>query len=418
VSAFFNSLSPATPAPNDGYAQYRDTGLLYGDSNPFAEQMAFNPTLNLNGENPSALAVNTAGETFTNSALKQAGGALGGGSVILGTAPAPAPIVGVPSRTADQTQTDPGLFESALNWLIPTANAAETPPTTTNASNSLRQQGYQVETYIDAEGRRNMRVIGGGVNLTGSPVAPALAETTVPPLLRAATDGFDPLAAYSSGGQQFNVVTGQMERLPTTTTADNAFAADMDRRLQTSVSAQAITPAPQGSTFFSGLGYVNLNGQGQPAQNSSKPENSSTPETADQLGRYLDTANTVLIGTGIAANITEMKFMDGTSWLANNGQRYSLTFRGNQYVGGWKTALEMSDAAHNLGTGVLIFGTLVSAAQGIDAYKQGDSFGVAKSTMDVGVGAAAWAIGGKIGNYVLGIPYATLSLLLHSDDLQ
>ena len=157
---------------------------------------------------------------------------------------------------------------------------------------------------------------------------------------------------------------------------------------------------------------MNLDGQAQSDQNISKPE------SADQLARYLDTANTVTVGAGLAANITEMKYMDSASWLANNGLRYSVDFKGNQYVGGWSTANEIADAARNLGTGAFFFGSAVSGYQLYDAYKQGDSFGVAKSGMDLGVGAAAWAIGGRIGNYVLGIPYATLNLLLHSDDLQ
>jgi LysM repeat protein len=165
VSGLFNSSTPTTPTtiPNDGYAKYRDTGFLYENGSPFAEQLAFNPTLNLNGENASAPPINTAGETLTNSALTQARGAVGGGDVTLGTAPAP--IVGVPSRTADQTQTDPGLFESALNWLIPTANAAEFPPL------RLRTE-YPANGSIVVKSNEPGTVILGGEGITIVPLTP------------------------------------------------------------------------------------------------------------------------------------------------------------------------------------------------------------------------------------------------------
>jgi hypothetical protein len=166
-------LTPSSTgtAANDGFAQYRDTSLLYANGSPFAEQMAFNPTLDLNGENASAPPINTAGESLTNSALTQASGAMGGGSVILGTAPAPAPIVGVSPRAVDQTQTDPGLFESALNWLIPTANAAEFPPLQIRAE-------YPANGTIVVKSNEPGTVIIGG---EGATIAPLTQNPAVQP---------------------------------------------------------------------------------------------------------------------------------------------------------------------------------------------------------------------------------------------
>jgi hypothetical protein len=192
VSAFFNSLSPATPAPNDGYAQYRDTGLLYGDSNLFAEQMAFNPTLNLNGENASAPPINTAGESLTNSALSQASGAMGGGGGMLSLAAA-------------------GFSGGAM------AKAA----------------------YLAQRMREGAIVAAGdgpGIVIIGEPTVEA-------------ANGANRINEQAQGEAAQQAIQAQQQ-----TSADNAFSADMDRRLQ--MSPLSTAPGQGGSVFIPGIGSV------------------------------------------------------------------------------------------------------------------------------------------------------------------
>jgi LysM repeat protein len=194
VSGLFNSSTPTTPTtiPNDGYAKYRDTGFLYENGSPFAEQMAFNPTLNLNGENPSAPAINMAGESLGNSALAQASGAMGGGGGIFGLAAA-------------------GFSGGAM------AKAAY-----------LAQR--MREGAIIATGD------GPGIVIIGDPTVEA-------------ANGANRVNEQAQGEAAQQAIQAQQQ-----TSADNAFSADMDRRLQ--MSPLSTDPGQGGSVFIPGIGSV------------------------------------------------------------------------------------------------------------------------------------------------------------------
>ena len=143
----------------------------------------------------------------------------------------------------------------------------------------------------------------------------------------------------------------------------------------------------------------------------------SQPSQPGSLSTYLDLAGRTIGGAGVGAEATALKYFNDTSWLANNGERYSLNARGNQYYGGYKEARAMSSAAHDLGSKTFYAGSVISIGQLYNAYQENDTFGVAKSGLDLSVGGAAWAIGSKTG-FGLGAAYYGLDFLLHSEDLQ
>ena len=96
----------------------------------------------------SAFGINTAGESLNNSALEQASGAEANTGVIVGSAPWPEPFVGTPlaavSRAASPPSSDTSVLGSALDWLIPTANA-DTVPSSSGGSNTT---SFTLPSYL------------------------------------------------------------------------------------------------------------------------------------------------------------------------------------------------------------------------------------------------------------------------------
>lgn len=89
-----------------------------------------------------------------------------------------------------------------------------------------------------------------------------------------------------------------------------------------------------------------------------------------------------------------------TRQVANSGVNGRADIRANRWTS-FPTANALSkskalQALRTAGAGLFVFGSSVSLIHGAQAFRRGDSFGVGKSAVDVGFGAAGF-FGGSVG---------------------
>jgi len=99
--------------------------------------------------------------------------------------------------------------------------------------------------------------------------------------------------------------------------------------------------------------------------------------------------NRIISACGIGASLGQFNnvSMDGTMFRGLNGNWYPMSGRGpNQYTGARSLATGKASAFGALGRAAGYGGIGLSAVQGYRSYKRGDNAGVAKSTLDAGMG--------------------------------
>jgi hypothetical protein len=118
-------------------------------------------------------------------------------------------------------------------------------------------------------------------------------------------------------------------------------------------------------------------------------------------GNSLYAIGMVLNAAGFVSSAGEYSNVINGSWRGVNGNWNSLEWGGNQWTGARANALSKAGYFKVASRGFFYTGAFISGYQGFSAYQKGDYGGVAKSGLDIGMGAFAtfggppgWIIGG------------------------
>ncbi|NZA24830.1 hypothetical protein H0E84_00375 [Luteimonas sp. SJ-92] len=165
--------------------------------------------------------------------------------------------------------------------------------------------------------------------------------------------------------------------------------------------------------------------QTSPPTNRNSPDNSvgegrkSAPPRSAAGGRQAhspeasavaETVRNAIDGASTISGATQYSLVFDNRWRGANGRWYSLGWGGNQHAGARSYALREAYALRAIGQGLFFVSAGVSLFEGVGAYQAGDHFGMAKSGVDIGWGAAG-AFGGPIG-FAGGAAYFGTSLLI------
>jgi RHS repeat-associated protein len=104
----------------------------------------------------------------------------------------------------------------------------------------------------------------------------------------------------------------------------------------------------------------------------------------------------------MGASIGEMSKVSNGMWRGRNGVMYPMRWGGNGATGGRSVAVGMAEELRFLGRAAGVGGMVLSTVQGVQAYRQGDNEGAAKSGVDLLMGGVG-TFGGPLGGAAAGI---------------